>query len=231
MHRSIVRVALPALALASGLALTQTAEAKPNVTRRGGQWGVMLGGSACIPGQSKCRRDDIQDGGITIDGKTKPSFGLGAELGYRLKPWMYIGAQYNLGFFNTEYEITGANGYKRAYQHSIYGVVRPILPVWRFDFGLGVGPGFSRQAFTVSGGGKKDKDYSQGFSFLISPSIDIWVARRIFIGAKVDLLLNGHGKLCRDRDNTTTCQKRPADRDIAMVHQTIFGLHIGGTFL
>lgn len=226
MH-AIARFALPTLALAAGLAAASTAEARPNITRKGGQWGVTLGGSVCVPGQAKCARDNVEDGGVTIDGKTRPSFGMGAELGYRFKPWIFAGAAYNLGFFDTSYEVDGSAGYKRAMQNSVYGIVKPILPVWRFDFGLGMGPGFSRQAFVLSNG---DKDYSQGFSWLMSPSIDIWVARRIFIGAKVDLLLNAHRKVCRERGSTTTCEKTE-QRDLAPVHQAIFGLHIGGTFL
>jgi hypothetical protein len=227
MH-AIARFALPTLALAAGLAATQTAEARPNITRKGGQWGVTLGGAMCVPGQAKCARDQVQDGGVTIDGKTRPSFGMGAELGYRFKPWIFAGAAYNLGFFDTSYEVAGGTGYKRAMQNSVYGIVKPILPVWRFDFGLGMGPGFSRQAFVLSNG---DKDYSQGFSWVFAPSIDIYVARRIFIGAKLDLLLNGHSKVCRERGNDTTCTKDPERRDLAPVHQMIFGLHIGGTFL
>jgi hypothetical protein len=227
MH-AIARFALPTLALAAGLAATQTAEARPNITRKGGQWGVTLGGAMCVPGQAKCARDQVQDGGVTIDGKTRPSFGMGAELGYRFKPWIFAGAAYNLGFFDTSYEVDGGTGYKRAYQNSVYGIVKPILPVWRLDFGLGMGPGFSRQAFSLSNG---DKDYSQGFSWVFAPSIDIYVSRRIFIGAKLDLLLNGHNKVCRERGNDTTCTKNPERRDLAPVHQMIFGLHIGGTFL
>jgi hypothetical protein len=203
------------------------AQARPNITRKGGQWGVLLGGSACVPGKAKCTRDQVTDGGITVDGETRPSFGLGAELGYRFNKWVFLGASYNFGLFNTSYEIAGQSGYKRGQQNSIYGLVRPILPVWRFDFGLGLGPGFSRQAFILDNG---DKDYSQGFSFKIEPTIDIFVTQRVFIGAKVDLLLNGHTRTCRQRDNTTTCNDTE-NRDLAPVHQVIFGLHVGGTFL
>lgn len=223
----LLRVALPGLALAAGLLATASAEAKPNIDRQGGQWGITLGGSACIPGKAKCNRNDIEDGGITVDGKTRPSFGMGAELGYRFNKWVFAGAQYNLGFFDTNYEVTGGTGYKRGYQHSIYGIVKPILPVWRFDFGLGMGPGFSRQAFQRDG---KEKDYSQGFSWVFSPSIDIFVSKRIFIGVKADILLNAHRKTCHQTGNDTSCTKGRAN-DLAPVHQTIFGLHLGGTFL
>jgi hypothetical protein len=221
------RFALPALALAAGLAAVQTAEAKPNITRKGGQWGVTLGGAICVPGQAKCSRDNVEDGGVTIDGKARPSFGMGAELGYRFKPWIFAGAAYNLGFLDTTYEVSDGGRYKRGYQNSVYGIVKPILPVWRFDFGLGMGPGFSRQVFVERNGAK---DYSQGFSWIMSPSIDIWVARRIFVGAKVDLLLNAHNKRCREDGDSTNCTKAE-QRDLAPVHQMVFGLHIGGTFL
>lgn len=224
---SLARVLPPSIALAAGLFAADSAEAKPNIDRKGGQWGVLLGGSACIPGKAKCNRADITDGGITVDGKTKPSFGLGAELGYRFNKWVFVGAQYNYGLFNTDYEVTGASSYKHAWQHSIYGIVRPTVPVWRFDFGLGTGPGFSRQAFKRSNG---DKDYSQGFSWVVSPTIDVFITKRIFIGARVDFLFNVHGKTCSQVGDETTCHSTN-DIDLAPVHQTIFGLHLGGTFL
>ncbi len=225
---SSLRLALPALVLVAGLGLPKGADAAPNITRKGGQWGVTLGGSACIPGKAKCIRDNVQEGGVTVDGKTRPSFGMAGELGYRFNKFVFAGAHYNLGFFDTNYEVTGMGGYKHAYQNSIYGVVRGIIPAWRFDFGLAAGPGFSRQTFKMDNG---DKDYSQGFSWIISPSIDIWVARRVFLGAKLDLLFNGHRKTCHERGSRTDCVKGAANTDVAPVHQMIFGLHIGGTFL
>lgn len=224
----LAHLPLAASVVLGGMTLAaSSAEAKPRITRKGGQFGITLGGSACIPGKAKCARDAVTDGGVTIDGKTRPSFGLGGELGYRVRRWAYIGASYNLGFFDTSYEVENRSTYKRGYQNSIYGVFRPILPVWRFDFGLGFGPGFSRQVFVTENG---DKDYSQGFSWKFEPTIDVFVSRRVFIGAKLDLLLNGHGKTCREEGNTTTCNK-VQDRDLAPVHQMIFGLHVGGTFL
>ena len=225
--RSWIRPSLAAAALLATIGVAGEAEAKPNITRKGGQWGVMLGGSACIPGKAKCARDSVTENGVTVDGRTRPSFGLGAELGYRFNKFVFAGAAYNLGFFDTAYEVDGHSDYKRAYQNSVFGVVRPTLPVWRFDFGLGLGPGFSRQAFVHDNG---DKDYSQGFAFKIAPTVDIFVAQRIFIGAKLDLILNAHTKTCRQRASTTTCEKT-AESDLAPVHQMIFGLHVGGTFL
>jgi hypothetical protein len=219
--------AFASAALVAGMTVATNAEARPNITRRGGQVGVMLGGSACIPGKADCTRNSVTEGGVTIDGDTAPSFGANAELGYRFNKFVFFGASYNLGFFNTKYEVNGASGYRRAYQNSIYAVVRPTLPVWRFDFGLGLGPGFSRQVFVLD---NKDKDYSQGFSWVISPTIDVFITRRMFIGAKLDLLLNAHGRTCRQRGNMTTCNDA-TERDLAPVHQMLFGLHIGGTFL
>jgi len=221
-------LAAAALLVTAGLSADAHAR-RPNITRRGGQFGVMLGGSACIPGQADCTRDQATGvGGVTVDGKTRPSVGLGAELGYRFNKYVFAGAAYNLGFFDTSYEITGASDFRRGMQNSVFGVVRPILPVWRFDFGLGVGPGFSRQTFVRTDG---TKDYSQGFAVKIEPTIDVWVSRRIFVGAKLDLILNAHGRTCRETETQVNCDKQHYNTDLAPVHQMIFGLHLGGTFL
>jgi hypothetical protein len=221
-------LAAAALLVTAGLSADAHAR-RPNVTRKGGQFGIMLGGSACIPSQAQCARDQaVGLGGVTVDGKTRPSVGLGAELGYRFNRFVFAGAAYNLGFFDTSYEVTGMADYRRGMQNSVFGVVRPILPVWRFDFGLGLGPGFSRQAYVRTDG---TKDYSQGFAFKIEPTIDVFVSRRVFVGAKLDLILNAHGRTCRETETTVHCDKQHYDTDLAPVHQMIFGLHVGGTFL
>ncbi len=225
--RKTLRYSLFAAAAVGSMTLAAgEAQAKPDIVRKGGQWGVMLGGSACIPGKAKCNRETVND--VTIDGKTRPSFGLAAELGYRFNKFVFLGAHYNFGLFDMQYEVSSPDTFKRGYQNSIYGVVRPTLPAWRFDFGLGLGPGFSRQTFVHDNG---DKQYTQGFSFIISPSIDIFVSRRIFLGAKLDLLLNGHGRRCNKVGDSITCPG-DAEYDVAApVHQMVFGLHLGGTFL
>jgi hypothetical protein len=218
------RLAGTILALAVPLALAAPASAKPNVKRKGGQWGVLLGGSVCLPGKASCSRDTVE-----IAGESRPSLGLGAELGYRTGKYLFFGAAYNLGFLVPSYEIEDQADYKIAYQNSVYGVVRPILPVWRLDIGLDLAPGFSRIAFKREGG-DKDKDYSQGFSFKLGPVVDIFITKRIFLGLKADFLLNAYRKTCVKEGDTTTCHETGED-DVTPVHQMIFGLHVGGTFL
>lgn len=227
LHSRTARLVLTTGAIvAATAAYTPDAQARPNITRKGGQWGVLLGGSACIPGKAECKRESASD--VTVDGRTRPSFGLGAELGYRFNKYVFVGAAYNLGFFDTDYEVTSGSDYKRGYQNSVFGVVRPTLPVWRFDFGLGLGPGFSRQTFVRTSG--DDRDYSQGFAFKLAPTIDIFVSRRVFLGAKMDLILNAHRRTCIQTGNSTVCEDT-SNNDLAPVHQMVFGLHVGGTFL
>jgi len=226
--RWIARVPVALALFVAVVSFAPVARAKaPSIQRHGGQWGITLGGSACIPGKAECQRDDVLDGGITIDGETRPSFGLNAELGYRINPFVFVGASYHLGFFDTDYDFSSGTDYSHAYQQSVFGVVRPTLPLWRFDFGFGVGAGFSRQTFRVDG---PDRDYTQGFSFMLAPSIDLFVSRRVFIGVRADLLFNAHRRFCNQRSSNTVCTDS-SENDLAPVHQTIFGLHIGGTFL
>ncbi|MCH9686523.1 MAG: hypothetical protein K0V04_34135 [Deltaproteobacteria bacterium] len=220
-------LAAAALLVTAGVSSDAEARRRPNIKRKGGQYGIIFGGAACIPGKAECARDNVSDGGVTIDGRTRPSFGMGAELGYRFNRYVFAGAAYNLGFFDTSYEVSGADNYRRGFQNSVFGVVRPTLPVWRFDFGLGLGPGFSRQTFVHENG---DKDYSQGFAFKLAPTIDIFLTRRVFLGAKLDLILNGHRRTCAQTGNTTNCVDT-GSTDLAPVHQMVFGLHVGGTFM
>lgn len=199
------------------------ADAKPNVRRRGGQWDVTLGATACIPGAAKCEHDGVSD----LTGRTRMSFGAGASLGYRLRRWVFLGASYNFGLFRPDFDYdASAFEAQTAYQHGVFGEFRPILPVWRFDFGLGLAPGWSRLTFKTDGG---DRQYSQGFAFKLAPSVDVFISRRIFVGAKLDMIFNAHTKTCTRIGNTTECVDT-GDADLAPVHQMLFGFHLGGTF-
>jgi hypothetical protein len=205
------------------VAIPATAQAEPDVQRRGGQWEVLIGAAGCMPGRADCRRDSVD----TLPGTTRPSFGTGATLGFRPVRWFMIGGAYRFGMFDPDYEVTSAApDYRWAYQHSAFLVLKPILPIWRFDFGLDLGPGYSRQVFRQSA---DNKDFSQGFAFLIGPSIDIFVARNIFLGGKVDFILNAHRTICEDRGGNRNCM-RSESRHLAPVHQVLFGFHLGGTF-
>ncbi len=213
---------LPVLALVAALT-PAAALARPKVDRRGGQAAGWLGASACLPSKAPCARDaaDVAD-----PGRTRLSFGGGAELGFRWRH-VFLGAAYDLGFLRPDYEIVNAPSYKRAYQHSVFAVVRPILPVWRLDLGVDLGPGFSRQTFVRQDG---TKEFSQGFAFKLGPNVSLFVTRRFFLGARMSFILNAHGKACADDGNTRVCSSIGAD-DRAGVHQLLFGIHLGGTFL
>jgi len=211
-------------AAAALVAIPSTAEAHPDVDRKGGQWEVLVGGTACLPGRVDCHRDDGPD---PVPGYTRPSFGTGATIGYRPVSFFMFGGAYRFGMFDPDYEVadTGTN-FNVAYQHSAFFVLKPILPIWRIDLGLDLGPGFSRQVFRMNNG---DKDFSQGFAFLIGPSIDFWVARRVFLGGKADFILNAHRTVCEDRGAQRECMQSES-RHLAPVHQVLFGFHLGGTF-
>jgi hypothetical protein len=148
-------------------------------------------------------------------------------MGYRLHRFVFVGAAYRFGMFDTAYIPHSGVPYDLGYQHSVYGMVRPILPVWRFDLGLTLGPGFSRQVFRSADG---SKDYSQGFSFALGPTVDVFISSRVFIGVRGELLLNAHRKYCRGGGQDSACGPSGPE-DLGPVHQMVFGLHVGGTFL
>ena len=215
------RLLLPALVLLAGAAPSR-AVAKPNVNRKGGQWGLTAGAAMCVPSKVKCKHSQAADLGA---GRTRASFGLGAELGYRWEH-LFLGAAYNLGLMRADYDTINDSPFKNGYQNSVFAVIRPMLTPWRFDLGLDFGVGFGRQTYKRDNG---EKNFSQGLTFKTGPVVDIFVARRIFVGLKLDLILNAHGKTCVEDAGTRTCAKKRRD-DIAGSHQTIFGLHVGGTF-
>ena len=196
------------------------------VHRRGGTASLLLGAAVCIPGRAACSRE-AGSGSVTVDGRTRPSFGTTAELGYRFNPYVSAGAHYTLAFLDPEYEVTGATDYERVFVHGVYGVVRPTLPVSRVDFSFGVGAGFARQVLRRSG---SERDYADGFSALLSPAIDVFVAPRLFLGVGADIVINAPGRSCHRVGSSTTCGEALAAAPIP-IHATVFGLRLGGTFL
>lgn len=188
--------------------------------RRGLQIEGMIGGAGCIPGRAPCRYQ-----GELFSGYTQPSLGVGGTLGWRARRWFLIGAMYRLGMFTPNYDGVDSN-YRYAAQHTAALVLRPILPIWRFDLGLNVAPGYSRQVFRYDR--SKDRDWTQGFSMMVGPTIDVFITDRFFLGAEVDFIFNTQRRVCIERGDTQQCANDPA-RPLAPTHQALFGLHLGGT--
>ena len=210
------------------IALAAPEASAADVKRRGGQVEGLFGASLCIPGKGDCKSAD------TVSGKTGPSFGMGFTLGFRPIKYLLIGGAYNLGFFNPDYRDGAADVYKSAYQNSLFGVVRAIIPVWRIDIGLELAPGWSRQTFKTRGEGLVglsgvEKVYSQGFALKTAPVVDIYLTRRFFLGAKVDFIFNFHKQVCSSSASSSGCSKTD-DNDQASVHQMLVGVHVGATF-
>lgn len=227
-HDRPPRAALLSLPLALSLAvgglllLPTDAQARPD--RRGVQSDFTVGVAGCIPYRAQCTSDDV------ITGETAPSLGLGVTLGLRpIKPLM-VGAAYNFGLFNPKYVVDDADYYRVAYQHSLFAVIRPILPIWRFDLGLEIGGGWSKQTFRAEPGSLIDRQSSQGFAMKVGPVIDFFITKHFFLGAKADFIFNFHGDVCTEStDGTKICQ-RSDETDQASVHQVIAGLHVGTVF-
>ncbi|MCR9159185.1 MAG: hypothetical protein ACE37F_09300 [Nannocystaceae bacterium] len=216
----MARTTLPSLALgaaAAALALApSTADAKP--ARSGIQVEGLIGGSNCIPGRADCTPDSD-----TLNGTTRGAVGGGVLLGWRALRWMTLGVAYRGGMFRPDYELQFDNAYARGSQHSVFAVARPTIPIWRFDLGLNVAPGYSRQIFRYEGG---DQDFTQGFAFMTGPVVDVYLTQRFFLGFEADFIFNAHRDVCNVRGSSTECV-RYEERYPNPVHQAIYGLHIG----
>ncbi|PRQ02700.1 hypothetical protein [Enhygromyxa salina] len=226
MHRSLVTrltpLALPAaVGLTAALALPQVAMAGKNnkPVRKGGQAEVMVGASACIPGKGECTADGL--------GETAPSVGMALDIGWRAHPAFFIGGGYSVGWFNPTWQGAGAREFRSAHQQGVFGILRAYIPIWRIDIGFELAPGWSRQAFVAASGGSRT--YSQGFALRPGLSLDIWLGRRVFVGAKVDFTFNFHGEVCEKTRGERVCTIERELRQ-SRVHQLIGGVHVGGSF-
>jgi len=223
---SVLVLAPVLLAMVAALAAPGRAAAA-DVKRRGGQVEGTFGASLCIPGRGDCKSAD------TVAGKTGPSLGMGFLIGFRPIRSLLIGGAYNIGFFNPDYRFGGADLYKSAYQNSLFGVIRGILPIWRVDLGLELAPGWSRQTFKArngSGLNPIDRTFSQGFALKTAPVIDFYITRQFFLGAKIDFIFNFHKQSCIEYTGGNRVCGEASDYKQASVHQMLIGLHLGGTF-
>lgn len=211
----------PALVVALSLGLASaTAEAGNNKPKRkGGQAEVMVGASTCVPGKGECKADGM--------GQTAPSVGMAFDLGWRAHRSFFLGAGYGVGWFNPTWQATGQREFRSAFQQGVFGILRTYIPIWRIDIGLELAPGWSRQTFVRQTGASRT--YSQGFALRPGLSLDIWVSRHVFLGAKVDMIFNFHGEVCEKTRSSRTCDLGLSLRQ-SRVHQLIGGVHVGGNF-
>lgn len=174
--------------------------------RRGMYSSLTLGVSNCIDGRNgaKCR----QPLGGAGEAKLKPSFAFTKEFGYRI-PWALFGVSYSLGFMRPDWSVGGADpeGKDIAYQHSLLAVIRPTLPFWRFDLGMTIAPGWSRQVYRNEW---TNRTYSQGFALGLGVVASVNITQSWIVGFRWDAISNFHSKRCvSTRDTDTTCVDLP----------------------
>lgn len=194
------------------------------IQRRGGQAEGMLGISACLPGKASCESSSLE--------RTGPLVGGSVNLGFRPIPYLFLGAGYSLGFFDpsTQGQAAMLARYRSAHQHTVVAVIRGIWPVGRFDFGVELSPGWSRQKFVAEESLTPAPDeYSQGFALKPGLSINVWLTRSVFLGVEANTIVNLHDETCRSGGGQTICQDKEKP-DHAAVHQLLAGLVVGGTF-
>ncbi|MFO7562522.1 MAG: hypothetical protein R6X02_07750 [Enhygromyxa sp.] len=208
---------ITSIGMTAALAWPNAANAEPK--RSGGQAELVVGGSACIPADGECRSDD---------GKSGASGALGIDLGWRAHKVFFLGAGYTVGWLNPTWELNGQDVYRNAFQQGVFGVLRVYIPIWRIDIGFELSPGWSRQTFAAAGG-RRDRDYSQGFALRPGASIDFRLGRHLFVGGRIDFLINFHNRLCSIQGDQRDCSRELDIRQLP-IHQVLAGVHIGANF-
>lgn len=146
---------------------------------------LTLGFTNCIDGRKNAKCNSS----IGL-GNVKGSVGISKEVGYRV-PWFFGGLSYSFGLLSVN---RGFEPFDTAYQHSVLVVLRPILPLWRFDIGLTIAPGWSRQV--SRGPDWSQRFYTQGFAMGVGALVAFNITRRWRVGFRWDSISNFHGKAC-----------------------------------
>lgn len=173
--------------------------------RRGMYSSLTLGVSNCLDGRNGAKCQGPVGGGQ--DGKLKPSFAFTKEIGYRI-PWALFGVSYSLGFLRPSWSGGDSGISQISYQHSLLAVIRPTLPVWRFDLGLNIAPGWSRQVYRSDW---SDRLYTQGFALGVGVVASVNITRGWIVGFRWDAISNFHNKRCMSTANTDTMCSEIAD--------------------
>lgn len=210
--------------LAAGVAFATASEARADEDRRGLQIEGMVGVAGCLDGRVACHQSTE-----VLGGRLRPSFGTGFTAGFRLR-WLLVGGLYRWGMFNPDYSRPAELDYDWGGQHTMAALLRPILPLWRFDLGLNLAPGFSRQVF--GRGLTGDRDYAQGFAFLVGPTVTFYLSEHMFIGAEAEVIFNAQRRACQRRDGANACFRVGSDTPaLGPTHQIMGGIVLGATFL
>lgn len=208
---------LSAIGTTAALAWPNGADAS-EPKRRGPQASVVIGASDCISAAGSC--------GSKRTGGTEASGAFAIDLGWRIIPYLHIGAGYSLGFFEPTWRLADSRVFTNAYQQGVFAVLRAYVPIWRIDIGLEVSPGYSRQTFVPNQ--RRGRDFSHGFALRPGLSLDFRILRHLFIGGRVDFILAFHDEECSRRGLRRDCS--PPGLPQTPVHQVIGGLHIGANF-
>lgn len=215
------KLTVPALGLAAALAWPNAADAR-DPDRSGGQVDILVGGSGCIPSRAgDCKFDG---NGRTL---TRGSAGFGFDIGWRAHPAFFLGAGYTIGWLTPIWERQdGHRVYRNAFNQGVFAVLRAYLPIWRFDIGLELSPGWSQTTFVAAGSDLRQ--LSRGFALRPGLSLDFRIGEHMFVGGRVDFIVNLHTRFCT-ADGDVDCGNRPRTPQLP-VHQVLGGVHFGANF-
>ncbi len=201
--------------------LPATARAEPQ--RIGAQVEALGGLAFCVDGPPECERD-----ALPVPGRMQPSFGGGVAIGARPRPWIIVAAVYRAGLFDPDYGGVDGKLIDHVVQHTIAAAVRPVLPVWRMDFGLTLGVGYSHQSADFHESGRRE--FTQGATFITGLTIDGFITDHVFAGIGAEMLANLHGAVCRQTSVVSSCVAFMPRDAVTPNHQVLFGLRLGSTF-
>ncbi len=201
--------------------------ASDNFTPMGAILELMPAASLCLPtAAAQCKNPEWGRTGLMAGGQF--------SAGYRPLRHIAIGGSYVGAAVTLDWDVTESasipmerqfNGFGQI--HAGYLFARPTIGYQRVDFAFEVGGGFSWAKFPGSGPNGFTQMYSRGFSMLLGPTLDVFLARHFYLGVKANFILNVQTRVCIEDADGKRCRRRNKDDDQLPIHQILPGIHLG----
>ena len=179
---------------------------------------LCLGGGV---GVGQCRSESLS--------AFQPGIAVHVLGGYRLSPYLVLGAAFDFRTLNSGQDQTGEEPFSEINRLGFFASARAILPLSRSDLGVELGLGWSQQSFGLRSQ-LPESFSSSGFAVRPAVVFDYWVLADLALGVEVAGMFNLHSWFCADRVCATDMSTIPDSMRGVFTHDLSMSLRMSVVF-